>query len=833
MQAEVSTETAERVDPHTTIDFWLKFLKTARDNKFAKRHRSDATEAWKQYEKDYDDLLARANTNTRDKLCVYPLYWANCQTLEPAFYARTPVCISKREFEINDDIANTMCLISERLGKYQTRVSNFDDVMGSCVGDFLHAAKATAQIVYEAQMVKQPKRIALMPSENPDVFLDEKSQPYLDDVQQDEQGYFGMTEVDVADEESQKIYIAPAGYDEILHTPNARSFQDIKAMAYPFRYTKDEAYASGKFDETVLTAYPWKTKDQKAIKDRDQGQEDALESAEPYMDGYEIYCKNTKHVYWVSESYRENFLRPAKPDPYQFKDFFPSPPFIMQNKPRKHLYPRPAYIHLRPTLDQLNLMYERVFELIDAVRRRAIVDGDEDIVRLLNAGELEFISAKSLKSIVEKGGLDKMIWYLPVQELVQAISELNALEDRFQNNASQWQGVPDILRGASDPIEAMGTQQIKSTAAQDRFKVNKKDVQRLARDLIEMMVDLALQVFSDAKIARICGFDYMSKEDQGRFKPALDALRVDTERVIRIDIETDSMTFVDEGLKAAQMGATISSFMQGMQEIGRIRREDPKLALIAAKALLLTLEQSSDGKEFQDDVKALSKEIEDELKNPPDLGPPPPDYEMLKIESATRMKQMELQQKAEGDKFNAQVQQVSEQAQMQLEMQKLQTQAQKDANDAQIRVNELSFKQEELNVTAQLKSRELDIAQGVAANNAALEQFQIQLKESAEKFQQQIQTLTLQLEAQAAQQSMAEKMAEEKRLSLQQIIDLHVQHTAATQQQAAQPRESAPNLPPIHINVDAKTPVRKKARISTGPDGSSTIEEIDDDDDLS
>jgi hypothetical protein len=819
-------EPAIEVNPRERVDYWLKFIKAARDNKYAKRHRADATEAYKQYEKDYDDVQAYQNAAAPDKRCVYPLYWANCQTLEPAFYARTPRVITQREFEIEDDVANTMALISERVGKYHVRNSNFDDVMSSCVGDFIHAARATGQVIYETKIVKQQRRVNLTAQAAEEgaepAYLNEAGEVHEGEVFQDEQGYFTNSEQDLADEDTQRIYIAPAGYDEILHTPSARMFSEITEMAYPFRYTRDEA--KYKFSPEVLAAFPWKQKAERTRKEKNQSVDDALNPADEFMDGYEIYCKQTRFVYWVSESMPYQFLKDPQPDPTKFRDFFPSPPFIIQNKPRKHLYPRPAYIHLRPTLDQLNLMYERVFELIDSVRRRAIVDGDEDMVRLLNMGANEFVSAKSLKSIVEKGGLQNMIHFLPVQELVQAISELNALEDRFQNNASQWQGVPDILRGASDPIEALGTQKIKSTAAHDRFKVAKKAVQRLARDFIEMMVDLSLQVFSDQKIARICGYQFMSPDDQARFPAALAALRNDTERFIRIDIETDSMTFVDEGLKAAQMGQAAATAMNGVRDIVATAKEDPKLARIAMKTLLLTLEQSSDGKQFQDDIKAISKEIQDELANPPEPGPPPPDYEMLKIESNERMKQMELQQKAQGDQFAAQQEQIKEQAAAQVKIQELQVQSQKDANDAQIRVNELSFKQEELNINAQLKSRELDIQQGIATSDAQLKQFEAQLKQVQEQFQQQLAALSLQLENQAFQQSIAEKNAEERRLAMQQIIDLHAQNAQATQ---LQQRPEMPPLPPIHINVDAKAPTKKAARITRDALGNALIEEVE------
>ena len=679
------------LDSKNTVDYWFKWLKAARTNKYAERHRKDSLEAWKQYEKDYE---TRSNQqDTSDKLCVYPIYWSSSQYLESAFYARTPQIITTREFEINDDIANTMSLISERIGKYQVRNSNFDSVMQSSVGDFIHAAKATNQVVYEAKITAQKKRNPLLPVQQPvqpgaiplppmqqgdgqldgqlqdgspaeeqapQQFTTPEGQEHTGEVLQDEQGYFFETDEEIADPATQKIYLAPVCFDEILHTPNAKTFNDITEIAYYFTFTKDEA--EDKFTPEVLRNYPWKDGTQKPDKSVDDLGDDRANSPDKFMDGWEIYCKTTGKVYWVSESYRQDFLKPAATDPYKLKNFFPSPPFIVQNKPRKNLYPRPTYVQLKPTLDQLNLMYERVFGLIDSIRRRAIVDGDEDVVNALNAGDQEFVSAKSLKNIVEKGGLDKMIWYIPVQELVQAISELGALEDRFKANASEWFGIPDILRGMSDPIEAMGTQQIKASAAQDRFKLAKKSVQQLARDSIEMMVDLALQVYSDEKIQRICGFQFMDPADQQRFPQALAALRDDEERIIRIDIETDSLTFVDDDLIAQRRNQAIQNTMSGIQGLAPLMQQNPTMGTIALKALLLQLENTNEGKEFQDQIKQLGKELTEAAQTPPPPAQPDPmiaikqgelalKQQQAAADSQFRVQELELKQQMETNNY--------------------------------------------------------------------------------------------------------------------------------------------------------------------------------------
>lgn len=764
-----STETTiqEQLDSRSSPDYWFKWRKAAQENTYEIRHRQDSTEAWKQYEKDYASSSAAQGDPSRDKLCVYPLYWASSQILESAFYARTPETITQREFEINDDIANTMSLIAERLGRYQVRVSNIDDVMNASVGDFIHAAKATNQVIYETQFMEG--RIPLNPTATGE-FVKADNTIWSEPVQQDAQGFFGMGKV--ADPKTQKIFLAPVPFDEILHTPNAKTFHDITEIGYFFSYTKDEA--EKQFDEHVIKSYPWKTGRPKPDNKADSISDMGIESPEEYMDGWEIYCKNTKKVYWISESYRTGFLKAPVPDPYRLQGFFPSPPFIIQNKPRKTLYPRPAYIHLRPTLDQLNLMYERVFSLIDSIRRRAIVDGDDDVINALNAGSEEFVSARSLKNIVEKGGLEKMIWYVPVQELVSAITELGQLEDRFKANASEWLGVPDILKGMSDPIEAMGTQQIKTQAASDRFKKARKDVQRLARDSIEMMVDLALQVFGDEKIADICGLRYMDPADQARFPQALAALRDDSERIIRIDIETDSMTFIDEDLRANRRNIAIQSALSGIKEIVPLFQQNPAMGAIGMKAILLQLENNSEGKQFQDQIKALGKELTDAAAQP--KAPPPPDP-MIAI------KQGELQVKQ-----------------------------QKAASDSQNKALELQLKGAMASDDLQIKSESVQVQAAKNETQAQQDATRTALDASNAQFQQAVDSETIHLEKIKLISDQQEKDRQQARLDKQELLDaMKIMHehiiaikqiasgdrSATLSHVAATSKESAPATPQV------------------------------------
>jgi hypothetical protein len=454
-------------------------------------------------------------------------------------------------------------------------------------------------------------------------------------MDEENQGYFGI-EIDEIPV-NQKVFATHLPYDEVLHTPDAKSESEIKAKAYYFNLSSEEA--KDRFGEDVSKKIHWKsnkTTKRSEEKDRETESEDTHLNNAPgsYVEGWECWCEETGYVYWVSNQYVEGFLDEKK-NPYGLQGMFPSTKFIIGSKPSKSMYPTPNYIHVMPTISELHKLQNRIFNLITGIRRRALVDGaNEELIYALNSLQGgEFVAIENLQSIIEKGGIENLVYWVPVQELVQAIGELQALDEKFKNDHYEWFGVPDILRGTTDPIETATSQEIKQSSAHDRFKFAKKQVRVLARDTIEMQIDLMLGMYSDEKIMRLVGFEFMTPMEQSVFPAALQFLRDDDERSIRIEIETDSMSFLDEQFRAQQMNIAIGTVTQGLQHISQTAQISPDFAKVGLHTLLMGLEViSPGGKDFQGGIKQAVDALIDQIENPPEPPPPPPDYEMMKLE---------------------------------------------------------------------------------------------------------------------------------------------------------------------------------------------------------
>ncbi len=652
-KAETKTEDANR----KTIAWWHRFIKNAKKRASTTWAKSD--EAWAEYDNG-DPIIAEVNNITQNQAFYrcYPIYWSSCKTLEPALFSRTPDVTTERVFGVSDDVALTAELIVDRLGDYAKRISSFSSTIEKAVQDYIHADKTTTQVVYRANVVSsgEVENIPLI-EVSQGQYQTEQGEIWSEEVKTND-GVTFYGERSIEDVENQEVQLCPVVYDEIIHTPEAKTNEEIKEMGYFFCFSEDEARTM--FTEEQLAGVTWlKSKEEaQRLNNKDQNQytNNAIRGGDNYegtpgnyMSGWECWCKETKKIYTVCEQKTDDFLA-VRDDTYGLRGFFPSPPFQLGSKPKKSLYSTPRYWQVRATARELHSMYAKVMDLIDAVRRRALVDGSNpDLVSALNSlDQSQFIAVTNLAAILEKGGLQNLVQYLPVAELVQAITELIQLDQTFRTNFNEWFGIPDVLRGNADPLETLGSQQIQTQAAHDRFKLDKQRMQTLCRDSLEMMIDLMLKVYKPEKIARIIGYQYLDAERQQTFIPALELLQNDEERIIRIDIETDSTSFIDQNIKREKMKNVATTVLESLKTISDIVRENPQaqqMSIAVYKVLLGVLDGSDVGKKYLDSVKSAVNEMIQATQNPPPQPPPPPDYEGMKIDLQMQKQQGEFMAK--------------------------------------------------------------------------------------------------------------------------------------------------------------------------------------------
>lgn len=782
-------ESKQQEDSRSKIGYWLKWLKAAK--KAQKSHEEDASSAWAEYE--------WADVGEENSKRGYPIYKTSVDKLESALFAKCPEPRSKRKFGIQDEMALTMALINDRLASHLIEDGDCFEAWCAARSDFVHAAKASVQVIYSTDTEDYRVPLQVSGEGKEAIYYEEKvEEPYDGEVLEENGKYFYNGKR--AKEGTKRIKLAPCLFDEILHTPEAKSNAEVREKAYKFCLSEEEA-------EKLFNADKSKTLPYKVAKDYKESSSDSgAETGSPgkVLEGWEIYCSNSKKVYWVCEDHTTDFLL-VENDNLQLRKFFPSTPFIFQNKRRKNLYPTPAWVYLAPTARQLTNLYGRIFDLIEGIQRKALVYGaSEELIDALNSPGLTYVTAGKMLDILEKGGLQNLIQFVPVQELVASLTETIQLEEHFKNNFSEFFHLPEILRGQSDPNQSATQSEILQDEAHDTFRTSKELVVKLARDSVELMLDLAYRVYSDQEIQDIIGYKYLPKgtpamppseeEPEGvparlghyeRFPEALNRLRNDNQRLISIDFETDSSSFRDDKRELEKAQVIGKTAIDSLNMIGGL---EPQFVPIGLDMTLAVLESMGGSSKTEDMLRKAVADLE-KIRSKP--TPPPPDTEMMKLE----VKKQEVEIKA-----------LTAQGDLQLEKRKLEQEDMKTQ------------------LLALKTQGEMEIAKFESQFNAALEKALVQLEEQR-----------VEIEKYKAEVMAQETLLEEIRLRQEADAMLIAQATESalasepsTPVMAEAPKIELPSPQPMNLHVNVTMPKGgKKISKMIRPDGTETIIETD------
>lgn len=774
--------------------YWRKWKDSA--IKAAKTHWTRCRQAWDEYLLEEPEVRGAADLTFRNPR-KFPIYWSSVKTLQPAYYSRTPVPVVKQTFDNTDSVARVAAILCDRLAKFMLSRTPFDEAMESARDQYIMGDKAAGRVYFEPEIETTMDRIALQIGPDGMTLVDQTGQPAQGNVLQDDSGYYyerpGERLV------AAQICFSALDYDDVLHTPYARNWSEITEIGYRVILSKTEARErfGDKIDHISFVQRKDARKDNKDAED--------LDLPELYVEVWEIWDREKKQVLWYCDSYEDGLLK-VEPDLYGIDGFFPQTEFVIGTKPAKSLYPTPWHTQVASTIAQLHNLWNRLFKLIAAVRRRAVADASIDalISAINDATELEVVAVQNFRDILEKNGIANLIQYLPVAELVSAIGELKSLITTFKEQFNEFTAIPDIVRGSSNAMEGVGTQQLKGQFASVRFSNDQRKIQMLALNGLELMIDLALAKLPVQIIEDITGAAFLPPTDAQFVPAAINLLKHDRKRIIRLEIETDSTSYLNDQVNAAQRNETAKTVMSGLQQVGQIAQAQPEFAGVALQTLLFALRGLAQGKSFEGEVAQAVTSLIQKISQPP--PPPPPDYEAQKL----ALQQQELTLKGQAEMARFQLEQIR------LGNEKLRLDMEQSLNISKYQLIDapklqLEY-QKEKNAT-DLKIQQLQLQLSEATTTAQREQIKLQQKAVQDNFERFAESQRLAMERQFTMLSEREKMIEENRLRGEQMLE-----AMRLSFENKQPQVQAPQQPPIVNIIQQEKP--REVVLERLPDGS-------------
>jgi len=651
----------------------------------------------------------------------FGILWTNTETLRQAVYNSLPEPDCRRRYQDEDPLGKAVAEVMTRSLEFAQDVYDFDSVLKGDVLSMLLPGRAVSRVRYIPDIREvegEPKK-----------------------AQEGDE----LQEPDAYEEiEWEQVICERVQYNDFRILCAAKTWDQVTAIGFRHRFTREDCVE--KFGGEIGNAITLDSADDEDVKSS-KDCEDLFKTAEIW----EIWDKDQKEVIWICQSY----ANPCKiqDDPLSLSGFFPIPRPLYAIENDQTLIPAPLYTQYEQQAKELNKISGRINKLIDALKVRGIYDATMgELSQLMKAGDNDLVPAQDTARWAEKGGIEKAIFFMPIEAAAKVIAELYIQRDQCKQIIYEITGIADIMRSASDPQETFGAQKIKTQWGTQRLQRMQREVQRYIRDLIRLKAEIISEKFQmetleqmtlvqlphqaelDAEKVRLeqMAQQYQMQAQQAQmagqqppppppeleklkqpmpisWEKVVEAMRSDATRTYRIDIETDSTLSATQDDDAQGLALVLKGLSDIMVAFGPAVEKGVMDIAMLKELMLVVCRRAKLGTAIEDVI--------NKMKQPP----PPKDPEAGKVEAQKALEQMkgELTLKIKQAEMAAkqQSEQFSSQLKAQVETQKQESQAQQNQHQQML---ESQRAQEQANIDAALEQQRMSFDERLAARDAAL-----------------------------------------------------------------------------------------------------------------
>lgn len=632
----------------------------------------------RRYKNEIRNGRGNANAST-NPIRRFAILWSNVQTLAPAIYAKRPVPEVSRRFNDPDPVGKVAADVLERALTFSLEAYDFDGRMQLCRNDYLLSGRGQlwARYVPKFRTVKAG-----------DV---DKSEDEPADGDEETAAHEANEEL-----EYEEVVCDHVAWKDFLTNPT-REWAETRWVSRRVFMTRAEL--KERFGDDIGSKVPLDGANQKGADKTQDDDRDVSKKAQVY----EIWDITTRKAYWVSKSYTSSVLD-EKEDPLGLRNFFPCPPPLNATVGPDSTIPVPDYVQYQDQAEELDDLTQRIAKLQQALRMVGVYAGEENVTlqNVFTQGQdnaLVPIDAYDL--FKEKGGIRGLIEWVPVDMVIQVLKGCYESRAQVISDIFQITGISDIMRGENDPNATATAERLKGQWGSLRVRDRQKDVQRFARDAIEIKAEIIAEHFSietlkamtnvkllteaeKAQIAQVMPVIQQAQQagipippgieppkemldlmEQPTWEEVMALLQNDAMRSFRIDIETDSTIEPDETAQKQAFTEYVGAITQLMQVAGTILPTAPYVSPLFAEIFKQSARVFKVSRTLEDTIDKVFETAEAQPPAQPEgpPQPPPPDPNVLQaeqIKGQTAMMEAQVEQQrtasdAQIAELNAQV----------------------------------------------------------------------------------------------------------------------------------------------------------------------------------
>jgi hypothetical protein len=524
------------------IGYWLSEIKAAK--KRDKDYRKDGLRILEIYGGEKSDTIP------------FNILFSNTETLLPTLYSAVPRPVVDRRFKDGDMVGKAAATAGQRVLEFllDTNVDGYetyDEAMRAATLDALLPGRGVTCVKYDAELGQLPT--ASVDDSTP-ASEDAKGEP-------EKEGAAPGEKEPTPYKKSELVCCDARSWNRVLFG-YAKKWSKVPWIAFEENVDKEEA--TRLFGKPIAEALVYTTtaeeEDEEKKKNKNKGETQTATI-------YQIWDKDGgRKVRYVAEQFKEAFLK-VEDDPLELTGFYNLPKPIQFIEKSNDLTPVAPYTLYENQAKELNRLTNRINKIIQAIKARGIYDGElgEDIANVMKLDDNELVAADKNSSLAAEKGLGNAIWFMPVEQLVNVLRELYTARENCKAVIFEIMGLADIMRGASQASETLGAQQIKQTWGSLRLKRQQKEVQRYARDLLRLMLELAATKFSEETWAKMTGLPYLTAEQFAKAQAIAQAAQQQIQAAQAMPPQVDPQT--QQPMPNPQVQQAQQQLQQAQQEL--------------------------------------------------------------------------------------------------------------------------------------------------------------------------------------------------------------------------------------------------------------------------
>lgn len=422
---------------------------------------------------------------------------ANIDVLKPMVFSETPTPIVTRRWRGDGKTDETDLMAAEagqRIAQWILSTTEFDSAMERARDDWLIAGRGVARALYKA---------TFGPVDQVDPLSGEP-----------------MTVQAKIDEE-----VVPRAWEwrRVLFCPG-HSFETTPWMAFETPMTRSrvakrfpEHAASFSYNTAgLIGAYRAPGDDEREPRSLSQAIDRTGEISQSPFDVatvWEIWVREERLIIFWSPDCKEAILDKQE-DPLQLEKFFPTPKPLLATTRGDTLTPRPDISYYAERAKEIEEATVKMRELLKTLAVAGVVPATEgqEVFKSLFSGKNQIITVSSWIQLMEKGGVDKMIQWLPLEAIITCLNALALMRDAAKQAMFEHSGVSDMMRSQGDPKETATAQRLKGQYSNLRLAVRQRQMAVFARDLLRIMIEIMLEMFDAPRLAEICALGIPATE---------------------------------------------------------------------------------------------------------------------------------------------------------------------------------------------------------------------------------------------------------------------------------------------------------------------------------